>query len=174
MVNETMFSVSSSYSLVLSLREILSAGASLIAPCLCVKSLSCVWLFEIPWTIVRQAPLSMGFSRQEYWSGLPFSSPGNLRDPGIKPVSPVLAGGFFTTEPHGKASFYQWFTPKGGSMKQLWWGSTRIQRGIRYPWNSNLIIVENTTHLLTQYTQIWNCFFENVSVWGDNSLIWRL
>ena len=49
-----------------------------------------------------QAPLSMVFSRQEYWSGLPFPSPRDLPDPGIKPVSPVLAGGFFTTEPPGK------------------------------------------------------------------------
>ena len=105
--------------------------------------------------------------------GCHFLSQGNLPDPGIKPMSPVLAGRFFTTEPHGKASFYQWFTPKGGSVKQLWWGNARIKRGIRYPWNSNLILVKNITHSQL-YTQIWNCFFENVSVWGDNSLIWRL
>ena len=55
-----------------------------------------------PWTAARQAPLSMGFSRQEYWSGLPFPPPGHLPDPGIKPMSPTLAGGFFTTEPPGK------------------------------------------------------------------------
>ena len=55
-----------------------------------------------PWTTVHQAPLSMGFSRQEYWSGLPFLSPGDLPKPGIKPVSPALAGRFFTTEPPGK------------------------------------------------------------------------
>ena len=55
-----------------------------------------------PWTIACQAPLSMGFSRQEYWSGLPFPSPGDLLDAGIKPTSPALAGGFFTTEPPGK------------------------------------------------------------------------
>ena len=47
--------------------------------------------------IARQAPLSMGFSRQEYWSGLPFPSPGHRPDPGIEPMSPTLAGGFFTT-----------------------------------------------------------------------------
>ena len=46
----------------------------------------------------------MGFSRQEFWSGLPFPSPGDLPDPGIEPVSPALAGGFFTTEPPGKLS----------------------------------------------------------------------
>ena len=58
-----------------------------------------------PQTVACQAPLSMGFFRQEYWSGLPFPSPGNLPDQGIKPVSPALAGGFFTTEPPGKPMF---------------------------------------------------------------------
>ena len=54
------------------------------------KSLSCVHLFATPWIVAYQAPLSMGFSRQEYWSGLPFPSPGDLPDPGIKPGSPAL------------------------------------------------------------------------------------
>ena len=59
----------------------------------------------IPWTVACQAPLSMGFPRQEYWSGLPFPSPGDLPKPKIKPkspVSPALAGGFLTTVPLGK------------------------------------------------------------------------
>ena len=51
-----------------------------------------------PWTVTHQAPLSIGFPRQEYWSGLPFLSRGDLPHPGIKPVSPALAGGFFTVE----------------------------------------------------------------------------
>ena len=55
-----------------------------------------------PWTIAHQAPLSMGFPRQEDCSGLPFPSPGHLPDPGIESASPALAGGFFTTEPPGK------------------------------------------------------------------------
>ena len=66
--------------------------------------LSHVWLFVTPRTVARQAPLSMGFLRQEYWSGFLFPSPGDLPDPGIKPASPVfpaLAGGFFTSEPPG-------------------------------------------------------------------------
>ena len=61
-----------------------------------------VHLFATPWIVAHQAPLSMGFSRQEYWSGLPFPSPQDLPDPGIElrsPVSLALAGGFFTTEP---------------------------------------------------------------------------
>ena len=58
--------------------------------------------FTTPWIIAHQVPLSMGFSRQDSWSGLPFPSPGDLPDPGIEPTSPVspaLAGGFFTAEP---------------------------------------------------------------------------
>ena len=55
-----------------------------------VKSLSCVWLFATPWTVAYKALPSVGFSRQEYWSGLPFPSPGDLPDPGIKPRSPKL------------------------------------------------------------------------------------
>ena len=58
------------------------------------------------WTIACQAPLSMGFSRQEYWSGLPFAPPGDLPDSGSKHVSPALAGGFFTTELRGKPCRY--------------------------------------------------------------------
>ena len=67
----------------------------------CVDMLGCVRLFAIPWTV---APLSMGFSRQKYWRGLPFYPPGDLPDRGIEPVSlasPALAGRFFTTEPLG-------------------------------------------------------------------------
>ena len=55
-----------------------------------MKSLSRVQLFAISWTVAYQAPLSMGFSRQEYWNGLPFPSPEHLPDPGIKPGSPAL------------------------------------------------------------------------------------
>ena len=58
--------------------------------------------FATPQTVARQAPLSMGFPRQESWVGLPFLSPGDLPNPGIEPESPALAGGFFTTEPPGK------------------------------------------------------------------------
>ena len=61
-----------------------------------IQSLSHVQLFATPWTVAHQAPLSMGFLRQEYWSGLPLPSPGDLPDTGIEPASPILAGGFFT------------------------------------------------------------------------------
>ena len=68
------------------------------------QSLSLVRLFATQWTIACQAPLSMGFPRQEYWSGWPFPSPEDLPNPEIEPVYPVLAGGFYTTEPPGKPS----------------------------------------------------------------------
>ena len=58
--------------------------------------------FATPWTIAYQAPQSMGFSRQEYWSGLPFPSPGDLPDPGIEPRSPTLQADALTSEPPGK------------------------------------------------------------------------
>ena len=64
-----------------------------------MKSLSRVRLFVTPWTVAYQAPLSMGFSRQEYWSGLPFPSPGDLPDPGIEPGSPVLQADVLPSEP---------------------------------------------------------------------------
>ena len=67
--------------------------------CLVAKSLR---LFATPWTVAHQAPLSMGFPRQEYWPGLPFPPPGDLPDPGVEPDSPALAGSFFTTELCGK------------------------------------------------------------------------
>ena len=67
-----------------------------------VKSLSRVRLFATPWTVAYQAPLSMGFSGQEYWSGLPFPSPEDLLDPGIEPGSPVLEADALTSEPPWK------------------------------------------------------------------------
>ena len=63
-----------------------------------VYSLSCIRLFATPWTIAHQAPLSMGFPRQEYWSGLSFPSPGDFLNSEIEPAFPTLAGGFFNTE----------------------------------------------------------------------------
>ena len=74
--------------------------------CVCVLShFSHVRLFVTLWTTALQAPLSMGFYRQEYWNGLPFPSPGDPPEPGIEPSSPdapALAGRFFTTKPSGK------------------------------------------------------------------------
>ena len=78
-----------------------------------VKLLSCVQLFATPWTVARQAPLSMGFSRQEYWSGLPFPSPGDLPNPGIEPRSPALQVDALTSEPPGNSvTLRRWGLPR--------------------------------------------------------------
>ena len=68
-----------------------------------MKSISCVWLFVTLWTVAHQAPQSMGFSRQEYWSELPFPSPGDLPDPGIELRSPALQANALTSEPREKS-----------------------------------------------------------------------
>ena len=69
--------------------------------------------FVTPWTVACQAPLSMGFPRQEYWSGLPFPPLGDLPHPGMEIMSPALVGGFFTSEPSGKPTGYftVWINP---------------------------------------------------------------
>ena len=83
-----------------------------------VKLLSRVRLFATPWTVAHQASPSMGFPRQEYWSGLPSPSPGDLPDPGIEPRSPTLEADTLTSEPPGKPSLCRldpkkrnWFDP---------------------------------------------------------------
>ena len=85
--------------------------------------LSRVWLFLTPWTVARQAPLSMEFSRQEYWSGLSFPPLGYLPDPEIEPGSPeapALTREFFTPEPPGKPPFPQ----------LLWLNETLLSKGL--------------------------------------------
>ena len=83
-----------------------------------VKSLS-VRLFATPWTVTHQAPPSIGFSRQEYWSGLPFPSPGYLPDPGIEPRSPPLQADALTSEPPGKPKM-PWVPTKLPSTSWSW------------------------------------------------------
>ena len=82
--------------------NLLNCANSVMRVCVCVvlSCFSCVWLFATPWTAVLHASLSMGFSRQDYWSGLPFPFPGDLPDSGIELESltyPALAGRFFTS-----------------------------------------------------------------------------
>ena len=92
-----------------------------VCVCVCAQTLSCVLLFAIPWTVVHQSPPSMEFSRQEYWSGLPFPTPGDPPDPGIEPaslISPALAGGSFTAPPLGKPPL---FPDRGSNPSSLHW-----------------------------------------------------
>ena len=101
-----------------------------------------------------QAPLSMGFSRQEYWSGLPFPSPGDLPDPGIEPASPVLAGGFFATEPPRKTP-PQWLITVSKT-------SPKVMRNA-----SNFIMLED----LGSQESRWNTVGESVSaLWASGRL----
>ena len=79
-----------------------------------MKSLSHVRLFVTPWTVAHQAPPSMEFSRQEYWSGLPFPSPGNLPDPGMEPRSPSLGADALPSEPPGNPTWL-----KGGIKNKI-------------------------------------------------------
>ena len=73
-----------------------------ILACMHAQSLSCIWLFAALWTVARQAPLSMRFSRQEHWSGLPLPPPGDLPNPRDQIHVSHIASGFSTTEPLGK------------------------------------------------------------------------
>ena len=85
---------------------LIHSRVALLIPVFCERAWQCVGgglvakscpTLVTPWTVACQAPLSMGLSRQEYWSGLPFPSPGDFTNPEIKPGSPALAGGFYTT-----------------------------------------------------------------------------
>ena len=100
-----------------------------------VKSLSHVQLFEIPWTVAYKAPLSMGFSRKEYWSGLPFPSPGDLPDPGIKPGSSTLQADALPSEPPGKPHSHGYC-------------SYKINFEIMWAYCSHLIILQNYLSIL--------------------------
>ena len=87
--------------------------------CRCVCVISCVPLFVTPWTVIHQAPLSMGFAKQEHWSGLSFIFPGDLANPRIKPLSPALAGRFFTAEPPEKPHIFYLLLAKIFSLSPL-------------------------------------------------------
>ena len=100
--------------------ELVSQGVYIV----CFPLLSCVWLFVTPWTVAHQAPLSMGFSRQKYWSRLPIPTPGDFPDPGIKPTSLVscTSGAFFTTSHRGSPGVYveKWKWRRSVVSDSLW------------------------------------------------------
>ena len=134
-----------------------------------MKSLSRVQLSATPWTVAHQAPPSMGFSRQEYCSGLPFPSPGDLPDPGIKPRSPASRADASTSEPPGKPNHpyilymisYSWFLQV--TKNEFKWFSYAIQRT-----NSRIklwvhVCVQSThshapTHYLIQFLSMKKCW----------------
>ena len=111
----------------------------------CAHSVVCVWLFATPWTIAHQAPLSMKFSRQEYWHGVPFPTLGDLPDPGIAPeslASPALAGRFFTTS--------------------ATWEAPRYKHGHMYlyihPYTMDFLSGLDCKECTCQYSQYWSCY----------------
>ena len=103
----------------------------------------CAWVCSVvsasaaPWTVAHPAPLSIGFPRQEYWSGLPFPTPGESSWSRIEPTSlasPALAGGFFTTVPPGKPGLFNWYKLRGGQGRNPGKGSLGLvlqQVGVR-------------------------------------------
>ena len=129
----------------------------LICECNAVRVLSLfsrVWLFGTIWTIARQAPLSMGFSRQEYWSGLPCPPPEDLPHPEMEPMSPAspaLAGRFFTTEPPGLVRLHKTF--EGIISKRK---SSRVKHKlcISIIWGGSIITKANTWDL-RKLTKHW-------------------
>ena len=120
-------------------------------------SLSRVWLFAIPWTVVYQASLSMGFSRQVYCSGLPFLSPGDLPDPGIEPRSPALQADALPSEPPGKPFIVRYLDKL---MNQTWTvisGNTVMnRRGICVVCICILVCVYACPYTLA-YICVWVC-----------------
>ena len=123
-----------------------------------------VWFFATLCTMGRQAPLSIGFFKQEYWSGLPFPSPGDLPGPGIEPTSPTLTGRFFTTESLGKSLFsLKWHQSllKKGLFFFFFWGWVEIM---------NIWIKKN---LHSASVVSWRYFLLNIAIlWFDFPRIW--
>ena len=116
--------------------------------------LSRVWLFETPWTVALQALPSMAFSRREFWSGLPFPSPGHLHNPGIEPVSPALASRF-APEPIRKR------------IKLNPWAQVKYESVIRC-WNCALWFVKNVTSICLICSQKFIC------VWVSGVLLFPM
>ena len=128
-----------------------------------VKLLTCIRLFVTLWTIACQAPLSMGFPGQEYWSELPLPSPGNLPNPGIEPASPTLAGGFFTTEPQEASNYnsryYQMQRRVQSSLKQV--GHITIELFTWHHMNAYYFTNLDSIHFFLTQVNIWKTLFKD-------------
>ena len=145
--------------------------------CLRSESLSHVWLFAIPWTVAFQAPLSVEFSRQEYWSELPFLSSEDLPDPGIEPESPALQADSLPSEPPGNASlitlFYSTSCRRWAGWSEFGVDWKREVKGCSYHW----YILHNTLICCLQTKRNWGSDTverkgadpELVSDWADFS-----
>ena len=139
-----------------------------------VKSLSHVQLFATPWTIAWQAPLSMGFSRQEYWSGLPFPSPGDLPKPGIEPGSPALWADALSSEPPGKPLHFSWeknnkspsyWERSGTQIRSQLWESTKKYWQTSFPVGTPVFAKDSSE---TVFPSLWSIHPKQ-----KLSLVWR-
>ena len=132
-----------------------------------LKSLSCVWLFATPWTVAHQAPPSIGVSRQEFWSWLPFLSPGDPPDPGIEPRSPALQADTLTfvllcIYTNGDIALNSWQTPF-----PCFWARNTVKNTAGYM--GELICIGESGHCFQDLMQ--NCKSDNqknswLSCWG--------
>ena len=118
-----------------------------------VKALGCVWLLVTSWTVTHQAPLSIGFSRWEYWSGLPCPSPGDLPDLGIEPmslISPALASRFFI-------------------ISATWKAPTSSQWASKHRNPEQILIQTGRQEFLVSFTELSSGFF-NQALWLTSKL----
>ena len=140
-----------------------------------MKSLSHVWLYATLWTVAYQAPLSMGFSKQEYWSGLPFPFPGDLSDPGIKPGSPALQADALLSEPQGNETEVDIFL-EFSCFFYDWTDAVHVNSGSSAVSKSCLNISKFLVHILLNQSNLEN--FENyfASMWNECNcaVVWKL
>ena len=129
-----------------------------------------VWLFVTPWIIACQAPLSMEFSRQNYWSGLPCPLPGDLPNPGTEPISlmsPALIGGFFNTSPTWEANKYR--TPQQKSATIWAWGAPNIQGLAK---RANHSLCSSSSPQVSYVPQSYSIIRITCGVWKENTNCW--
>ena len=122
---------------------------------------SCIWLFVTPWTVAHQAPLSMGLSRQVYWSGSPFPSPGHLPDWGIEPGSPALQSDSLPSEPPGKLLRAK-RTDHGQEKK--WRGSLWAQ-WVSYNPQNLVTVLEGMGDYVAKGSERWGSILEKLREW---------
>ena len=137
----------------------------------CLVSKSSPNSFANPRTAARQAPLSMGFPRKEYWSGLPFPSPGDFPNPGIKPVSPALASGFFTTEPPGKACYSMLSTSAPHTTLSIlvcYYFIYFLPYYLSYTYNPTIQIVDIYNNLINSYLTYLELCYEAITCLENN------
>ena len=140
-----------------------SSASSLRAVWSDMKSLSHVWLFATPCTVAYQAP-SMGFSRQEYWNGLPFPSPRDLLDPGIEPRSPALQVDALPSEPPGKPSLYIWLILVSSCIHLVLLVISLLFQWRRYIWRVSVTFDnKHWFSSLVTLTVSWGNFFQGLN-----------